>query len=128
MSQRSIQINPLNKPASWEVIRDRRNEIELLPITLSDGRTFDYDKDAMDRFERAIEQFDFLPTLTNNTLGWKLFDNSIQFFTKAELTAVRDELKQKQAIRAALIFVRAEELAALNVTVGQVQDLTTWGV
>lgn len=126
--KRTLQLNPLNRVVTWDQIKAKRNEIELMPITLDDGRVFDYDKDAMDRFDRAIESFDSLPTLVNGELGWKLYDNSIEYFTKQALTAVRDELKSKQAIRAAVIFTQAEILAAQSKTLAEIQDLAIWGL
>ncbi|KZZ72402.1 hypothetical protein A3765_28520 [Oleiphilus sp. HI0130] len=117
-----------NPAATWDQVKAQRNEIELMPITLDDGRVFDYDKDAMDRFDRAIENFDTLPTLVNGELGWKLYDNSVAFMTKAELQAVRDELKAKQAVRAAVIFVRAEQIVAEGKTLDEIQDLSLWGI
>lgn len=126
--KRSLQLNPLNKVATWEQIKAKRNEIELMPITLDDGRVFDYDKDAMDRFDRAIESFDSLPTLADGKLGWKLYDNTIEYLAKADLTAVRDELKAKQAIRAAVVFSQAEILMGQGKTLGEIQDLATWGL
>lgn len=126
--KRSLQLNPLNMIATWEQIKAKRNEIELMPISLADGRVFDYDKDAMDRFDRAINSFDSLPTLVNGELAWKLYDNTLEYMTKAELTAVRDELVSKQAIRTATIFQQAELLNAQGKTLSEVNDLTNWGL
>lgn len=126
--KRTLQLNPLNHVTTWDQIKAKRNEIELMPIALDDGRVFDYDKDAMDRFDRAIASFDNLPTLVNGELGWKLYDNSVEMFSKDALIAVRDELQQKQAIRAAIIFARAEQLLGENRTFGEIQNLAVWGL
>lgn len=126
--KRSLALNPLNQVATWEQIKTKRNEIELMPITLDDGRVFDYDKDAMARFDRAIASFNDLPTLVNGELGWKLYDNSIEWMNEVELTAVRDELQSKQAVRAAVVFQQAEILATQSKTLAEINDLTTWGI
>lgn len=125
---RNLQLNPLNKLATWEDIKAKRNEIELMPITLDSGLTYDYDDKAMTRFERAIAQFDNLPTLVDGKLYWKLFDNTFVPLDKPSLIAVRDELDAKQAIRAAIVFSRAEAIAAENRTLGEIQDPALWGI
>lgn len=126
--KRSLQLNPLNVLATWDEIRTRRDEIELLPITLDSGLVFDYDTKAMQRFERAIAQFNTLPTVVNGVLGWKLADNTVAFYTQAQLIAIKQELDTKQAQRAATIFVRAEQLAGESRTFGEIQDLGVWGL
>lgn len=126
--KRSLQLNPLLVAATWEQIKAKRDELELSPITLDSGLTFDYDQQAKLRFETALSQFDNLPTLVSGELAWKLADNSFELHTKSELQAVYDELQQKTAIRAALLFAQAEALAIGSPTVGDLEDLATWGL
>lgn len=126
--KRSLQLNPLLVPATWEQIKAKRDELEVSPVTLDSGMTFDYDQQAKLRFETALSQFDNLPTLVDGKLAWKLADNSFELHTKTELQAVYDELQQKTAIRASLLFAQAEALAAGSPTVGDLEDLATWGL
>lgn len=126
--KRSLQLNPLLVPATWEQIKAKRDDLELSPVRLDSGLTFDYDQKAKLRFETALSQFDSLPTLVEGKLAWKLADNSFELHTKSQLQAVYDELQQKTAIRAALLFAKAEELAAGSPTVGDLEDLATWGL
>lgn len=123
-----LQRNAADVPAGWRIIRAKRDELEVSPITLDSGMTFDYDQQAKLRFETALSQFDNLPTLVDGKLAWKLADNSFELHTKTELQSVYDELQQKTAIRASLLFSKAEELAAGSPTVGDLEDLATWGL
>lgn len=116
------------RPATWEQIKAKRNALEVAPITLDNGLTYDYDQQAKLRFETALAQFDNLPTLVDGKLTWKLSDNSFHPHTKAELQAAYDELQAKTAIRAAQLFMQAEVLAAGNHTVADIEDLTNWGL
>ena len=126
--KRSLQLNPLLVAATWGQIKAKRDELEVSPITLDSGLTFDYDQQAKLRFETALSQFDNLPTLVSGELAWKLADNSFELHTKSELQAVYDELQQKTAIRASLLFAQAEALASGSPTVGGLEDLATWGL
>lgn len=126
--KRSLQLNPLLVAATWEQIKAKRGELEVSPITLDSGLTFDYDQQAKLRFETALSQFDNLPTLVSGELAWKLADNSFELHTKSQLQAVYDELQQKTAIRAALLFAKAEELSSGSPTVGDIAELATWGL
>lgn len=126
--KRSLQLNPLLQPATWEQIKAKRNQLEVSPITLDSGLMYDYDQQAKLRFETALAQFENLPTLIDGQLAWKLADNTFQLHTKVELQAVYDELQSKTAIRAALLFAKAEELAAGSPTVGDLEGLSTWGL
>ena len=126
--KRSLQLNPLLVAATWEQIKAKRDELEISPITLDSALVFDYDQQAKLRFETALSQFDNLPTLIDGKLAWKLSDNSFELHTKTELQAVYDELQQKTAIRASLLFAKAEELAAGSPTVGDIAELSTWGL
>lgn len=115
-------------PATWGQIKAKRDALEVAPITLDNGLTYDYDQQAKLRFETALSQFDNLPTLVDGKLTWKLSDNSFHPHTKAELQAAYDELQAKTAIRAAQLFLQAEILAAGNHTVADIEDLTNWGL
>lgn len=120
--------NPADITATWTQIKAKRNALEISPITLDNGLAYDYDQQAKLRFETALSQFDNLPTLIDDKLAWKLFDNSFELLTKSELQAVYDELQTKSAIRSAMLFVKAEELNLGNVTAGEIEELETWGL
>lgn len=126
--KRSLNINPLKKTATWEQIKTKRDALEVSPITLDNGLTYDYNEKAKLRFETALSQFDNLPTLVDGKLTWKLADNTLEPHSKAELQAVYDELQAKTAIRAAQLFMQAEILAEGNHTVADIEDLTNWGL
>lgn len=121
-------VDPLAIVATWEQIKAKRNALEISPITLDNGLAYDYDQQAKLRFETALAQFENLPTLIDGQLAWKLADNTFQLHAKVELQAVYDELQGKAAVRAALLFAKAEELAAGAPTVGDLEGLSTWGL
>lgn len=123
-----LQRDAAGVPVGWRAIKAKRDELEVSPITLDSGLTFDYDQQAKLRFETALSQFDNLPTLIEGKLAWKLADNSFELHTKSELQAVYDELQQKTAIRAALLFAKAEDLSSGSPTVGDIAELATWGL
>ena len=100
-----------------------------MPITLDDGRTFDFDRDSMELMPRSISRFELLPTLDAlGRLPWKDADNVYHPLTKPELIAIHEELQTKQAVRAARLQVIAEQLAANPPFVKDLDDLATWGL
>ena len=75
--KRSLQINPDNRPASAEQIKDWRDKHESSPVEVTLG-SFDCDPLSVLRMSDAIAQFDMLPTLNpDDTLNWILGDNSV---------------------------------------------------
>ena len=127
--QLSLQVNPKNVQASWDQIRNKRDEIRISPITLNDGRTFDSDEDSFRLFYDSIDEFEHLPSEgldENGKLPWKMSNNLYTPCTKADLQAIVAELKTKRAVRAAVLQVRAEVLKVTGCTVGDLEELTTW--
>lgn len=126
--KRSLKINPDNQPATREQIRDKRNAIEIMPVLLSDGKSYDYNHDTAMRFTGAIAQFSKLPGVKNSKITWKLADNTFKQMTKTQLQAAWNEIQEKAAIRSSLAHIKAEEMAAAGVTVGYINDLANWGL
>lgn len=124
----SLKIHPDNELATWEDVKAKRNELEVSPITLNDGRIFDFDKDAMERLERTIKGWDNIPShlLVNGKFGWKMHNNNFSFMDKAELEALVSELEVKQLQRSALNFVFAETFLNSNPTIREVKDSSNW--
>lgn len=126
MSLRQIQLNPDLKPATWEQIKYYRDTFELEPITLDDGRTFDYDDPAMKRMLRATNNWAALDKEPDGTLGWKLHDNTITYVTLVELQTILTELDLKQAQRASKLHKQAEIFNATGALLGTVKVLSNW--
>lgn len=130
MSQRQIQLNPLNNLATWKDIRDKRDELEISPITVDDGRIFDFNEKTIIRFQRSIQHFDSLPTLVDGKLPWKLEDNvTFSLMTKQELTDIFAELEAKQAVRGAQLHAAAQAIVDAGThTVKDLQNPSLWGL
>lgn len=126
MSLRSIQVNPDLQPATWDEIKYYRDLFEVSPITLDDGREFDYDEKAMVRMERSVNHWAAAQKETDGTLGWKLLDNSYTFATEAQLTAIKAELDNKLTERASILHVKAEVFKLTSATLGTVKELSNW--
>lgn len=122
--QRTLYLNPENKTALWADIKAKRNELEVSPITITQG-TFDADQEAIIRMDSAISSFDALPTLNaENKLGWKTYDNQIVFLNKTELESLRHEI----AKRAALLHYNASLIANSSHIVKDLNNLSLWGI
>lgn len=128
--KRSLQLNPINKTATWEQIKNKRDELEKSPVDTDLFGSFDADEISTLRLSEAIEQFDLLPTLVDGKLTWKRADNTLISLTKADLISVFDEIKQKRSIRSATLHVKAEEfrLSQSPPTVKQINDSGYWGI
>lgn len=127
--KRSALINPDYFPATWEQIKAKRDELELAPIELDDGRVFDFDKDAIDRFNGSIKHFSSLTTKTSDgLLGWKLFNDDTEFLSQQNLADILAELETKQAIRSGILHYQAQAFKASPPTVAELNDLATWGI
>jgi hypothetical protein len=129
MSQRSIQVNPLNNPSSWTDIKQWRDSHESSPVNTAYGE-FDANEISTLRLQEAYEYFESLPTLQENKLTWKLADNSFVALEKVQLLEVITELKAKRSLRAAYLHVKAEEFNSMEVkpTLSFLSDITNWGV
>lgn len=123
----SLQLNPDNRPATWEQIKQWRDTHEIAPVDTTFG-TFDCDERSDARMSGSIELFDNLPTLQNDKLTWKRADNSFIALTKAELTQVYSEVKASRGARGALLHVKAEQFRQMNPTPtpAQLADLSFW--
>jgi hypothetical protein len=121
--KRSININPLKKTATWEQIKAKREELKRSPITTSKG-AFDVDDVSFQNISTAIGSFDALSDAAGGALGWKLADNSLVEVSLIDLEAVRNAV----AVRANTIHTHAEMIAANPPTVGELGDLSLWGL
>jgi len=125
--QRSLQLNPDNRPAVWAQIRQWREAHKRAPVATSFG-VFDADNESDNNFTEMIEFFDGLPTLVNGKLTWKLADNSYLAITKAELIQIHIEIGEARAARGALLHVKAEQLNQMTPlpTPAQLSSLNFW--
>lgn len=125
--KRSMQLNPDNRPATWEQIKHWRDTHEIAPVDTASG-TFDCDERSDARMAGSIELFDNLPTLQGGKLTWKRGDNSFVQLTKAELTQVYAEVKMNRAARGAVLHVKAEQFRQMDPapTPAQLSDLSFW--
>lgn len=125
--KRSLQLNPDNRPATWEQIKHWRDTHEIAPVETSFG-VFDCDERSDARMSGSIEQFDNLPTLQNGKLTWKRADNSYTQVTKAELELVYAEVRAVRASRGAVLHVQAEQFRFMDPapTPKQLSDLSFW--
>ncbi|MDP4546482.1 DUF4376 domain-containing protein [Marinobacter sp. MDS2] len=125
--KRSLQLNPDNRPATWEQIKRWRDTHEIAPVATSFG-VFDCDERSDARMAGSIEQFDNLPTLQEGKLTWKRADNTYVALTKAELEQVYAEVKTNRAARGAVLHVKAEQFWQTNPapTPAQLSDLSFW--
>lgn len=122
--KRSLQINPLNKAATWEVIKAKREELKRIPITTSIG-TIDVDNVSFQNITVAIGAFAALENPQTNTITWKMADNSFVNVTQAEL----QEVVTAVAVRANTIHTKAEEINAIGgYLVKELDDLAVWGI
>lgn len=122
---------PVEKLADWNRIKRKRDGMREAPITLDDGRTFDASQDSFALFADSIDEFDYLPADAldaDGKLQWKMSNNDYTACTKSDLVAIRDELRRKRAQRAALLQVRAEQLAQDPPTIGELSDPEIWGL
>ena len=127
--KRSLQLNPDNRPATWEQIEYWRGTHEMAPVETSLGWFHADPLSVSERMKGSIEQFDVLPTLNiDGTLTWKQPGGIYTSLTKAELITAYNEVKTRRAIRASLLHVRAAEFNQMNPTptVNQLKDLSFW--
>lgn len=125
--KRSLQLNPDNRPATWQQIRDWRDAHEVAPIETTFG-IFDCGERSDARMAGSIEQFANLPTLQAGRLTWKRADNTYLPVTKAELVQVYAEVRTNRAVRGAVLHVKAEMFRQMPVppTPAQLSDLSFW--
>ena len=125
--KRSLQLNPDNRPATWDQIKHWRDTHETAPVTTSFG-TFDCDERSDARLAGSIDLFDSLPTVHNGTLTWKRADNTFIDLAKAELQQVYMEVRANRGTRGALLHVKAEQFKQLDPapTPAQLSDLSFW--
>jgi hypothetical protein len=125
--KRSLQLDPLKAPASWDQIKSKRDQLEQSPLRIN-GQVFDADEIAEKRLTLSLNAFETLPTVVSGKLTWKLADNSLLELTKVQLADVLDQLRLLSAQRAATLHYQAGVIAQAGATVGQLDDLTFWGV
>lgn len=98
---------------------------------MADGRTFDADKDSFNLLEDAISEFNALDPIDldlNGNLPWKMSNNEYTSCSQQDLSEVLSELRTKRARRAARLQKRAEVLNLETVTIGELDDLSKWGL
>ena len=125
--KRSLQLNPDNQPATWEQIRNLRDQNELAPVNTSFG-IFDCDERSDARMQEAMEQFHNLPTVVDGVLQWKRADNTFIGLTLTQLQEVQAEIKTARAVRAAQLHAKAEAFNQQDPrpTPAQLQSLDFW--
>ena len=126
--KRSLQLNPHNRPATWDQIKYWRDTHEQAPVTTTLG-TFDADSISRIRLSGALSEFDTLPTLdSQQRLTWKLADNTLKPLTKGQLQQVWTEVQKNQTDRGARLFVKAQAFAGMATppTYNQLSDINFW--
>ena len=127
--KRSLQLNPDNRPASWEQIEHWRDAHEVSPIQTSLGYFHADNLSVENRMKGAIEEFDSLPTLNaDNTLTWKQPNQVYVALTQAELQQAYGEVKHGVAVRSALLHVKATQFRQMTPTPtpNQLADFSFW--
>ncbi len=97
----TIVHDALDRVATAAEIKQYREAIEALPIQCADGKVFDADERSEKRMDDAIENWLLLSLATIN---WRLTNNTTVPLSLAQLTAYRNEIIQKRAIRAFTIY------------------------
>lgn len=126
--KRSLQLNPDNRPATWEQIKYWRDTHETSPVATSLGE-FDFGERSEARMSGSLGQFNNLPTLNaEGKLTWKLADNSYLAMTQADLQTVFDEAQTNRAVRGSILHVKAEQFKfmATPPTPAQLSSLSFW--
>lgn len=124
----SLQINPANKPATVEQIYAKRNELEQAPITIDDGRSFNYEEIHQKRFEKTIKHFLLSPMVVEGKHPWVLADGTVEQLTLAELVAIDAELDEKLYVRGSILAVSEQTLIANPPNLSDLDNLATWGL
>ena len=126
--KRSLQLNPDNRPATWQQVREWRDIHEVSPVDSQFG-VFDCGPIADKRLYEQLELFDYLTTLNEDgTLSWKRADNTWIDLTKAELATVYHEIRVNRAQRAGLLHIKAAEYEAMETkpSVVNLKSLSYW--
>jgi len=127
--KRYLQINPDNRPATWEQIQQWRDTHESAPIQTSLG-LFHADNLSVEiRMKGSIEQFENLPTLNSDgTLTWKQPGQVYIALTKAQLQTAYSEIKLNGAIRSSKLHVKASQFrqSVPMPTPAQISDINFW--
>lgn len=123
MSHRSIQTNSRLKPATWEDIKRKRDELEQAPIMTPYGE-FDADSDSITRINNTLADFDYMP-LSDGIIGWKKEDNSGRApLTKEQLLEVRRAI----TARGLTLHYASDQILEGNHTVEELDNLALWGI
>lgn len=95
-----------------EQINALRNRLEQSPLTRADGSTWDYDRDARERIQRSIDQWDELGEIKTEAgvLPWTLADNTVRLVSLVDLQAAKSELDALLAARGARLHAHAYQL------------------
>lgn len=125
--KRSLQLNPDNRPATWEQVKHWRDAHEGAPVDTLHG-AFDADDRSERRMSDAHNFFDDIPKNEDGTITWKRADNTFIDLTGPQLLGVYVEVMEKRAARAALLHRKAEEfrLQDPKPTPAQLSRLSFW--
>jgi len=125
--KRSLQLNPDNRPATWEQVKHWRDTHEQAPVETSLG-AFDADDRSERRMSDAHNFFDEIPKNAEGTITWKRADNTFIDLTGPQLLGVYVELMEKRAARAAVLHQKAEQFRQMGPkpTPAQLSKLAFW--
>jgi len=126
--KRSLQLNPDNRPATWQQVREWRDIHEASPVDSQFG-VFDCGPMADKRLYEQLDLFDYLTTLNEDgTLSWKRADNTWVNLTKADLATLYHEIRVNRAKRAGLLHIKAAAYEAMETkpTVVDLKSLSYW--
>ena len=125
----SLQLNPDNRPATWEQIEHWRDIHERAPIETSLGWFHGDTLSVSERMAGSIESFESLPTLnTDGTLTWKQPGQVTVDLTKPQLIQAYNEVKTNRAIRSSQLHVQAQYFYQSDPipTVNQLKSINFW--
>ena len=122
----SLQINPLNKSASWEDIKALRDKFEQAPIEVTPYGLVQVDSLSESRMREAMMYFDDLPKNEQGGIYWKMADNTLVSLSQTDLTEMLAECLRLRAVRAAHLHARAELYRVFPPLLRDIQDIQSW--
>lgn len=132
--------DPLDAPASHDIINSRHRELETSPITVF-GESFDCDEKSELRMRDAIAYWDDRPLepgvfelreiegVETKVIIWTRGDNTNADLTKDQLEFIFEEMKKQRALRAAILFAHLRQFKSNPATsLRDIQELASWGI
>lgn len=124
--KRSLQLNPDNRPSTWEQVKEWRSFHEEAPILTSYGLMHADPVSVDQRMRGAIDFFDSVSN--ENLIVWKQPSNTTVTLTLPQLKEVYDEVRTSVAVRrhalhkASTAFRAMAEIPCVN----KLKDINFW--